>query len=287
MFKRVSDANSYEDLIGKAALGDIMSTLALIPDNTLDLIILDPPYNVSKLKSGGDGGRFLDIAAQKRWERLVQDWDKIDDYQEWSYLWLKECQRALKDDGTMFVCGTLIHNLPEIVMNMRKLDMYIMNHIVWHKPNAMPLLTGNKLKNSHEDIVWARKSSKGKYKFNYDVAKEIWNEAGQDGKLKQMPDMWPINTSGSESVKYPCQKPLKLFNWMIRIASSEGDLVGDFFCGSGGTAVEAYDNKREFICTDGSDEAVIKTNLRLGGHPSKAIKMIYQEMALDKNDSLG
>lgn len=276
MISLVSES-TYEDLSNKASLGDLMEAFLFIPDKSIDLIILDPPYNVSKLRNGNDGKKFLDVAIQKNWERMVQEWDKIDNYLDWSYLWMEQCRRVLKDNGTMFIFGTIIHNLPEIVLNARKLNMYIMNHITWIKDNAAPLLAGCKLKPSHEEILWIRKGKSNKYKFNYEVAKTINAAISKDGKLKQMSDAWIINTAASESVKYPCQKPLELFRRMILIASNEGDTILDMFCGSGGTAVVARDNKRNFIAVDSCPEAVIKTNMRLAGINLNKIKKDWTE----------
>lgn len=281
----IEGVESFDSLLNNVFLGDALDVLKRIPDNSVNLFLLDPPYNVSNLKDGSDGKNFLHVAKEKNWNRMVEEWDKIDNYLEWSRQWMRECQRCLAPNGTMYIFGTLIHNLPEIVINARELQMYIMNHIVFYKPNASPLLSGTKLKPSHEDILWMRKGMKTKYKFHYELAKQLNKEVKQDGGAKQLTDTWIINTAAAESVNYRCQKPLELIDRMILITTDPGDLVVDLFSGSGSTAKSASNLGRNFIASDLNPEAVIKTSLRLN-HTPKQVKAIYKQYFGEADESI-
>ena len=100
-------------------------------------------------------------------------WDKsngFDNDYKFNLTWLAACRRLLKDDGTIWISGTL-HNIYKIGFALEKLEYDILNEISWFKPNAPPNLSCRYYAHSHETILWAKKSKKSKHKFNYELMK--------------------------------------------------------------------------------------------------------------------
>ena len=160
----------------------------------------------------------------------------VKDNEKFSTEWITECKRILKDDGTIWISGTL-HNHPIIGVVLKKLGMWIINDIIWYKPNATPLLQTTRVAPSIE-LIWLAAKSK-KYYFDYNLAKEI--NGG-----KQMRNMWQINAQRHKT-KHPTEKPEVLLERIISIGSKEDDIVLDPFMGSGTTGVISKKLGRKFI----------------------------------------
>lgn len=163
-------------------------------------------------------------------------WDQIDNIHEFNRKWVEECVRVLKDDGTIWISGTL-HNHPSIGVILKKLNLWIINDIIWFKPNAPPLIQKNRFVPSTE-LIWVASKSK-RYYFNYEMAK-ILNGG------KQMRNLWTI-TAERHVTSHPTEKPKLLLERIILIGSKEGDTVLDPFMGSGTTGVVAKRLNRNFI----------------------------------------
>ena len=140
---------------------DCLVGMKKIPDNSIDLIIADPPYNLSKggewkwdnsVKLDGMGGN---------WNKAKEDWDdfSFDSYFEFTNAWLKEAKRILKSTGSMWIFGTY-HNMGIINVICQKLNIEIINEVIWYKRNAFPNLSGRRLTASHETILWCNKGAK-------------------------------------------------------------------------------------------------------------------------------
>jgi site-specific DNA-methyltransferase (adenine-specific) len=117
---------------------------------------------------------------------------------------------------------------------------------VWQKVRPPPNLSCRYYTHSYENIIWAAKSDKSKYYFNYDEMKKINNN-------KQMKDIWTIDTPNKkekEFGKHPTQKPEKLLELIIKASTKDGDLILDPFCGSGTTGVIASKLNRKFFGID-------------------------------------
>jgi site-specific DNA-methyltransferase (adenine-specific) len=209
--------------------GDSLEILKNIKSNSVDLIFADPPYNLS-----GDnyqtckGGRM--VACNKG------EWDQIDNIDEFNEIWISECIRVLKEDGTIWISGTL-HNHPSVGIILKKLNLWVINDIIWYKPNAAPLLQKNRFVPSTE-LIWLASKSK-KYKFNYDFAVQINNG-------KQMRNLWEIPAE-KHKTSNPTEKPERLLERIILIGSDEDDVILDPFMGSGTTGVVAKKLNRNFI----------------------------------------
>ena len=152
----------------KIILGDALKILKTIPDNSVDLIFADPPYNMSK-KNGLAWKYSKHVTMQQEWDMFSKD-----DYFKFNKEWLGECFRILKHGGSLWVSGSF-HNIYQTGFIIQDLfpDIKINNSIVWFKPNAQPNITCRLFTESTEHLIWATKNGDGKkWKFNYKWTKE-------------------------------------------------------------------------------------------------------------------
>jgi site-specific DNA-methyltransferase (adenine-specific) len=208
---------------------DCLNTLKLLPEKSVDLIFADPPYNLS-----GEG--YLTTQSGKITKLHKGEWDIISDINAFNEKWIQECIRVLSDNGTIWISGTL-HNHPSIGVTLKKLNLWIINDVIWYKKNATPLLSKNRFAPSTE-LIWVASKTK-KYFFNYDLAKQI--NGG-----KQMRNLWEINAEKHKTI-HPTEKPETLLERIILIGSKENQTILDPFMGSGTTGVVAKKLKRKFI----------------------------------------
>lgn len=223
--------------------GDIIDNLKKIPSKSIDLIFADPPYF---MQTEGElirteGTKFMGVE---------DDWDKFSDlkhYDEFSTKWLSECKRILNDSGSIWVIGSF-QNIYRIGYIMQNLGFWILNDIVWSKPNPVPNFKGTRFTNSNETLIWCSKGKSNKYTFNYKTMKYLNNN-------KQMKSVWDIGICiGHERLKngngkklHSAQKPEKLLFNVIISSSKPDDVVLDPFMGTGTTAVVAKRLGRNFI----------------------------------------
>ena len=213
--------------------------------NIFDMIFADPPYFLSNNGITCSGGKMVSVNKG--------NWDKgltLKRKHEFNRKWIKECYRILKDNGTIWISGTL-HNIYSIGMSLEEEGFKIINNITWQKTNPPPNLACKTFTHSTETILWARKDLKNvKYTFNYDTMKELNNN-------KQMKDVWTTTlTKPSEKKcgKHPTQKPLEILDKIVLASTNENDLILDPFCGSSTTGLSAVRLKRKYIGIDNSKE---------------------------------
>lgn len=236
-----------------------------IPDNSLNMIFADPPYNLS-----GNGMRLKGSKTGGDWYMMNESWDVMpeEEYFDFTFSWLKEAVRVLKESASIYVSCTY-HNIGEIILNMKKCGISINNVITWYKTNAMPNMTRRVYTHSTEFIVWGVKG-KG-WTFNYDELKKINPEKRRDGKDKQMRDLWAIPlVQGKERLHredgraaHPTQKPLEILKRIITASSKEGEIILDPFAGSGTTLVVAKEMKRHYLGIEKSPEYIKLIKKRL------------------------
>ena len=229
--------------VGKVLNGDSIEVMKRLPDNCVDLVFADPPYN---LQLGGQ----LTRPDQSRVDGVDDDWDKFSsfaDYDAFTRAWLAEARRLLKPDGVLWVIGSY-HNIFRVGAVLQDLGFWILNDIVWVKTNPMPNFKGTRFTNAHETLIWASKDKNARYTFNYTSLK-----SGNDDL--QMRSDWtlPICT-GRERIKdasgdkaHPTQKPEALLYRLLVAATNPGDVVLDPFFGSGTTGAVAKALGRQFI----------------------------------------
>ena len=230
----------YKSKDVKLFQGDSLELLKNIDDNSIGLIFSDPPYFLSNDGISCQSGKMVSVNKGK--------WDKIDTYKEieiFNKLWLQECQRVLKDNGTIWVSGTH-HNIYSVGNTMKLLGYKVLNVVTWEKPNPPPNLSCRYFTHSTEQVIWSSKNKKSKHFFNYPLMRKI-----NDGK--QMKDVWKMTSPGKNEKrfgKHPTQKPEKLLERIILSSSNEGDLVLDPFQGSGTTGVISKKLNRRYIGID-------------------------------------
>ncbi len=241
-----------------------------LEDNTVDLIIADPPYNLSK---GGEWKWDNSVALAGmggNWNKVMQTWDDftLESYFTFTYAWLTEAQRILKPTGSMWIFGTY-HNIGIINVVCQLLNIEIINEVIWYKRNAFPNLSGRRLTASHETILWCNKGGKKReYYFDYDYSKNgnfDYDSLKQPGK--QMRTVWDISNNKEkrelEYGKHPTQKPLRILKRMIQLSSREGDIMLTPFSGAGSECVAAKELGRNYIGYEIDPQYVDITHKRL------------------------
>jgi modification methylase len=223
--------------------GDCIEVMNALPENSVDLIFADPPYN---LQLKGD----LHRPDNSKVDAVDDDWDQFDSfraYDEFTTDWLKAARRILKPNGAIWVIGSY-HNIFRVGASLQNQGYWILNDVVWRKSNPMPNFRGKRFTNAHETMIWASKSEGAKYTFNYEALKAL-NEG------VQMRSDWvlPICT-GHERLKdengdkaHPTQKPESLLHRVLVGSTNPGDVILDPFFGTGTTGAVAKMLGRNFI----------------------------------------
>lgn len=233
---------------------DCIKGMQKMPDNSVDLILADPPYNLSKGNSINCSEEIKSIGMGGKWKKVMEDWDNmtLSDYFSFSLNWLSEAQRILKPTGSMWIFGTY-HNIGIVNFICQYLGIEIINEVIWYKRNAFPNLAGRRLTASHENILWCNKGKgKRQYYFDYDYAKSSYfKNDSLKFPNKQMRTVWDIpNNKEAREIQYgkhPTQKPLELLKRIIRLSSKKGDLCFVPFGGTGSECLAAKETNRNFI----------------------------------------
>ena len=235
----------FEDSSFKLIQDDTLKALKQIENKTFDVIFADPPYFLSNDGITCSGGKMVSV-NKGNWDKTLS----IKEKHEFNRSWIKECYRVLKDNGTIWISGTL-HNIYSIGMALEEEGFKILNNITWQKKNPPPNLACKTFTHSTETILWARKDlSKVKYKFNYTLMKELNDN-------KQMKDVWTTSLtklSEKKQGKHPTQKPLEILERIILASTNENDLILDPFCGSSTTGIAATKLNRKYIGIDKEKE---------------------------------
>lgn len=251
--------------------GNFIEMAAKIPDQSVDIIIADPPYNASKGNALAMQSRALP-GSGGAWNKIAEVWDDmtLHEYLEFTLSWLTEARRILKQSGSMWVHGTY-HSAGITNVAMQLLGIEIINEIVWYKRNSFPNLAGRRLTASHETILWAHRGGKRAYRFNYEHSKSgDFSDDVLKAPGKQMRTVWdlPNNKPRIELAhgKHPAQKPVRLARRFIQLASEPGSVCVVPFAGSGSECVAAHEEGLHYIGfeTDASYVRIAETRLRAG-----------------------
>lgn len=231
------------DIENKILHGDSLRILKEIPDGSVDLIFADPPYWMQT------DGVLLRTNGSK-FEGVQDDWDKFNsfaDYDAFTFEWLAECKRVLKKDGSMWVIGSF-QNIFRVGKILQDLGFWILNDVIWEKPNAAPNFSGTRFQNAHETLIWCSKNKGSKYQFNYKTMKSL-NGGRQDRSIWQIGICIGKERLRNEDGKkvHATQKPERLLYKVILSSTAPGDLVLDPFFGTGTTGAVAKSIGRRFI----------------------------------------
>ncbi len=240
----VDGAASLEDVLDKTILGDTLSILPLLPEKSVDLLIVDPPYNLDK---SFNGSRFRSMTCEK--------------YREYTERWLKAAIPLLKDDASIYVCCDWQSSM--VIGQVMSELLIVRNRITWQREKGRGALTN--WKNGMEDIWFATVSNS--YTFNVEDVK-IRRRVVAPYKVDGKPKDWEETESGNfrntypsnfwddisipywsmaENTAHPTQKPEKLLAKLILASSNEGDVILDPFLGSGSASVTAKKLGRHYI----------------------------------------
>lgn len=225
-------------------IGESLEVLKSLPDQSVDMVFADPPYN---LQLGGD----LLRPDNSKVDAVDNDWDQFASFEAYDAFcrqWLRECRRVLKDDGAIWVIGSY-HNIFRLGVAIQDLGFWVMNDIIWRKANPMPNFKGTRFTNAHETLIWAVKAKGQKrYTFNYDALKAFNDDT-------QMRSDWTIPLcTGEERLKdengnkaHPTQKPESLLYRVILACTKPGQTILDPFFGTGTTGAVAKRLGRHFV----------------------------------------
>jgi len=238
------------DMINKIILGDSIEVMKQIPDESIDLIFADPPYNI-----GIKYDNYNDNLNQK-------------DYLEWVDKWLDEIIRILKKTGSIYIAIN-DENAAEIVLKLKSKGLFMRNWMIWYYTFGEH--QSNKFTRSHTHILYFVKD-KNIFTFNADniriisVRQKIGDKrANPKGRIPD--DVWKISRIAGtfkERVKnFPCQMPIKVLERIILVSSNENDIVLDPFAGSGTTLVAAKKYNRKYIGIEISEKYVEVLQKRL------------------------
>lgn len=242
---RINKKVEPEEILQKTIHADLFEVLDFLPEGFVDLLIIDPPYNLNK-KFNSNSFKVMD--------------DK--DYAEWMDSWFAKLIPTLKPTASVYVCGdwkcsSAMYDVLSKYLNVR-------NRITWEREKGRGALTN--WKNASEDIWFATVSND--YYFNPDAVKlkrkVIAPYRDKDGKPKDWDEeehgnfrltfpsnLWTDITipfwSMPENTDHPTQKPEKLVAKIVLASSREGDVVLDPFLGSGTTSVIASKLNRKFV----------------------------------------
>jgi len=213
-----------------------------LPENSVDLIFADPPYNL-QLRND------LYRPDRSKVDAVNDKWDKFDDfkaYDDFTSEWLSASKKVLKDTGTIWVIGSY-HNIYRVGATMQDLGFWILNDILWIKSNPMPNFRGVRFTNAHETMIWAQKKKGAKYTFNHYSMKALNDDL-------QMRSDWEIPlATGKQRIKmngskaHSTQKPEALLYRVVMSSSKVGDVILDPFFGSGTTGAVAKKLGRHWI----------------------------------------
>ena len=228
-------------ILNKIFYGNCIKEIKKIPNKSFDLVFADPPYNlqIGENLTRPDASKVNGV--NDRWDQF----NSFEHYDKFCKEWLIECKRILKDNGSIWLIGSY-HNIFRLGCLLQNLNFWILNDIIWRKNNPMPNFKGTRFTNAHETLIWASKSKKSKYTFNYQSLK-CFND-----DLQMRSDwLFPI-CSGKERLKqkgkkvHSTQKPEALLHRIILATTNKGDNIFDPFLGTGTTAVVAKKLGRNF-----------------------------------------
>ena len=213
--------------------------------SSFDIIFADPPYFLST----GNGkvnvnGKYIKF-DKGQWDRIRSR----DEKDAFNRNWLEPCIKLLKQNGTIWICGTY-HNIFSVEKCLDELGFKIINMVVWQKPDPPVTLSDKRLNFCAEYLIWATRRGCKDYTFNQDALKAV------NGGV-YMQDVWKLSAASAwEKLqgKHPTQKPLRLLYRAILASTNKGDIILDPFAGSSTTGIAANLLGRNFVGIDESKE---------------------------------
>ncbi len=257
----VEDLKNGKDFIDKTINADMMEALEYLPEEFADLIIIDPPYNLTK---DFHGNKFSSMSASA--------------YDEYLESWFPSVCRKLKAGGSLYMCGDW--KCTSSLQRVIERHLTVMNRITWQREKGRGAKSN--WKNGMEDIWFAVKDS-GNYFFNVDAVKlkrkviapykvdgnpKDWEESSEGNfRLTYPSNFWDDISipfwSMPENTDHPTQKPEKLYAKLVLASSQENGIVFDPFLGSGTASVVAKKLNRHYVGIEQNQEYCLWAEQRL------------------------
>lgn len=257
---KVNSRTDVESILDKTLLGDTLEILSLMPEKFIDLLIVDPPYNIDK---DFHGNKFKKSA------------DGI--YEEYTKVWIERVLPLLKNTASVYVCCDWKSSI--VIAKVLKRYFIIQNRITWQREKGRGALSN--WKNGMEDIWFATMSKD--YTFNVEAVKtrrRVVAPYKVDGKPKDWEETYEGNFRNTypsnfwddisipywsmpENTAHPTQKPEKLLAKLILASSNEKDIVFDPFLGSGSTSVCAKKLGRHYVGIEQNEQYCVWAEKRL------------------------
>ncbi|MXW57435.1 MAG: site-specific DNA-methyltransferase [Acidimicrobiia bacterium] len=260
--------------MGKIFYDDNLAVLPGLPDTSFDLIYIDPPFNTGKRQereriktvhdeSNGDRTGFAGRRYQTiRLGKSGYD-DAFDDYMEFLAPRFEEAHRVLTDTGSFFlhIDYREVHYAKVLLDQIFGRDSF-MNEIIWAYDYGAR--SKKKWSAKHDSILWYAKDP-ADYTFNFEEMDRIpYMAPGLVGEEKAArgktpTDVWwhtIVSPNGKEKTGYATQKPLGVIERLVKVHSRPGDLLLDFFAGSGTLGVAAAKHGRDYLLIDSNPEAI-------------------------------
>lgn len=249
------------DVVNKTLNGDVLKMLEFVPDNFADLIIIDPPYNLTK---NFNGFKFNSRSEES--------------FDEYLATWFPQVCKKLKPNGSLYMCGDW--KCTSSLQRAIEKELSILNRITWQREKGRGAKSN--WKNGMEDIWFAVKNPKDYYfdvesvkmkrkviaPYKVDGKPKDWDQS-EDGnfRITYPSNFWDDISipfwSMPENTDHPTQKPEKLYAKLILASSKPGDIVFDPFLGSGTTSVVAKKLGRNYCGIEMNQEYCLWTEKRL------------------------
>ncbi|MCL5962408.1 MAG: site-specific DNA-methyltransferase [Chloroflexi bacterium] len=245
LLRLAGKATTTREIRDRTIHQNLFEIIDWLPDSFVDLLFLDPPYNLTK---SFNGTRFLQRS--------------IEDYRQWIESWFPRLLKTLKPTGSVYICGDWRSSAA--IQLVAEKYLVLRNRIVWEREKGRGAAAN--WKNCSEDIWFCTVSDK--YTFNVDAVKLKRRVIAPYTDSSGSPKDWAVTENGNfrlthpsniwtdltvpfwsmpENTDHPTQKPEKLLAKIILASSKRGDLVLDPFLGSGTTSVVAVKLEREYV----------------------------------------
>lgn len=261
-------------------LMDNLQVLQSMPDECVDLVYIDPPFATGQkrrlqsislgagdLTRSGFGGKIYNYEVRSLHQ--YRDDMSLGEYLDFLCRRLAEIHRVLRPTGSLYLhLDWHIVHYARFMLDSIFGDDHFLSEIIWSYDYGGR--ARDKWARKHDNILWYAKGSEWKYnrdeidRIPYMAPDLVGPEKAAKGKLPT--DVWwmtIVPTNSKERTGYPTQKPLKLVERIIRASSDPGDLVADFFGGSGTTPVAAAKLGRRYLYVDENPEALAIAERRL------------------------
>jgi len=287
--------------------GNCQELIKTLPDESVDLVYLDPPFFTQKTHSLLTRDNSTEFSFEDKWSSLKEYLAFMEDI-------LSQCRKVLKDTGNIFLhCDKSASHHLRILLDKVFGEENFQNEIIWSYKRWSNSKKG--LLNSHQTIYFYSKTDKFKFNTIYTDYSPTTNVdqilqarvrntngkvtylrdnegnvvVGEEKRGVPLSDVWNIpflNPKAKERTGYPTQKPVLLLERIIEISTEKGDCILDPFCGSGTTLVSAKLMNRKYIGIDISKDAVELSEKRLSAliKSESQLLALGEESYLDKSD---